>query len=905
MLSNEIKQYIQNAITKIREGNPSSILKAIEYINIAIDLLSSKSYNIALYNNVLTTDYIKDKYIACSTGEEVSQGDYCCTDYIALSDNINKLYYACNSFGYHVCAFYDENKQFIKGMTRTEIENSDKNYFEITPEMKYIRINSDYGNKLFSIYYKSQNPVNKNFEHESNQIYNVNTIIDMKAMDLKTGDIVNTLGYNTVNDGGCGTYDVMTFEEWIDKLPCDVKFARDVDDNNVVHPLKVDGYGNHLLNNGLVAKLRVEETTPEQWGAKGDGVTNDVIPFMHMCAQIKTGQITFGENKTYLFDLVNDEYLSDNPYRITMSGNMEGGQLYNKPIFANIHDLKINGNNSLIKLADNRFGSNGMGVLNIAGDIDNVEIYNCRFDGRGCTMTKSNKNSNHTIFYSKGYLASNDGMKLLHPRLNEDGTFKEPHIKNLHIHDCWFNDSGTIYKTAGDAGGDFILIINPYELDGLVIENNEFYNWGRWVFSIDLNGKGERLYNIKFKNNICHGANATNDNNEYIITAPDGIADEESWRWRALGWIDFESAKCFTNIEIDGNNVNASSGFAINGNSKVNENIYFTNNYWKHVGGGYPYSFYLWSGWGKNIIFDNNYLQIPAPTTGIAIDGLTFINNITNSGIRTNGIKGELIFKNNKKLSTSAKVNMWTSESRNPWIDNEYHDAYITFENNEGGISGALMDDEDISKPNNIHIRSMKDNYSNTWNLSAFNIDNFEFNPSQFDVSDSNDNTEKRVFGARFTKPLPSKRCGSGYYKEGDIIAESVKEWGVSSKNIFNRDIEIPTDHEFSYYHGGNFTTYCDWEKTDARIVCSKEGYIPNTFMDWSENCQVTQYSYITTEDNIYYIISISNNKTVNLIEKPTHTSGKAIIKAIKDNSEESATLVWLGKVGKCRLENI
>ena len=29
-----------NAITKIGEGNPSSILKAIEYINIAIDLLS-------------------------------------------------------------------------------------------------------------------------------------------------------------------------------------------------------------------------------------------------------------------------------------------------------------------------------------------------------------------------------------------------------------------------------------------------------------------------------------------------------------------------------------------------------------------------------------------------------------------------------------------------------------------------------------------------------------------------------------------------------------------------------------------------------------------------------------------------------------------------------------------------
>ena len=42
-----------------------------------------------------------------------------------------------------------------------------------------------------------------------------------------------------------------------------------------------------------------EEIEPEQWGVKGDGITNDCQAFTHMFAQIKTGKIVFRENATY------------------------------------------------------------------------------------------------------------------------------------------------------------------------------------------------------------------------------------------------------------------------------------------------------------------------------------------------------------------------------------------------------------------------------------------------------------------------------------------------------------------------------------------------------------------------------------------------------------------------------
>ena len=63
MLSNEIKQLILQSVNYLRQNTKVGITSAIEKINLAINLLSPKEYNIALYNNVLNTNYITDKFI--------------------------------------------------------------------------------------------------------------------------------------------------------------------------------------------------------------------------------------------------------------------------------------------------------------------------------------------------------------------------------------------------------------------------------------------------------------------------------------------------------------------------------------------------------------------------------------------------------------------------------------------------------------------------------------------------------------------------------------------------------------------------------------------------------------------------------------------------------------------------
>ncbi len=97
---------------------------------------------------------------------------------------------------------------------------------------------------------------------------------DLKNATVSNGDTVSTLGFYEANDGGGATY-------------------------TITNTGKIDGKFNIILNNGLIAQLKVNNNTilVDQLGAKGDGI-NDDVSFIQTAFDSKY-TVTFSPNKIY------------------------------------------------------------------------------------------------------------------------------------------------------------------------------------------------------------------------------------------------------------------------------------------------------------------------------------------------------------------------------------------------------------------------------------------------------------------------------------------------------------------------------------------------------------------------------------------------------------------------------
>ena len=673
--------------------------------------------------------------------------------------------------------------------------------------------------------------------------YEYSNISEIKKAKLKIGDIVKTKGYYEENDNGAAIYEIMSYEQWYKELPDDLKavaYETDQLGNPVWSKTIVDEYGNHTLENGLVAKIVNDDViTPEQWGCIGDGITDNTEQLIHLFAFTKSGYIKFKKNATYLMKsrAENRNGKSNNEYIWLMCGAVTGGASHGKPVMANINCVILDGNNCTIKINDNDFSqnTNDFGMFQFSGVIKNLEIKNFNFDGNGFSVLSENtRATNHTLVYLPSNMNAvqlNNGTGEIEPNIpNKD---KESEFSNVNIHDNYFKNSGTAIDTQ-DGGGDFILLINPKISHDVYIENNTFENWGRWVFSVDLGGEGECFENYKFNSNTC----IQNDDNRL-----------GNGKYRGLGWIDFESKKCWSNLEIKNNYVEGLNCFAINGAGKVSENITISGNTIKRIDrdykSAYPYMFEFYGVEMKNLNFENNNIEANGSYNfGYTLNNINIKNNTISSPIQFKGLYGDVIVDGNIKEDKGALIQILGLSIPTYINDSEKLKCKFSFINNEGGIEGArgqaaMFFNPDLPGKYSYIDIIIEGNKSKLFNIVAWDAENFQFDPSQVE-----DEVAFAVRGAKFTdctftKEVNNPVVGGGIYDKGNIITKTLNKCSRVEAAYF--------------YQKLNF-------KNNNILKCSKSGYLPTggefLLCDgdkvFRENMKVNKYDHIYNKGKLY-----------------------------------------------------
>mgnify|MGYP004514242877 FL=1 len=707
----------------------------------------------------------------------------------------------------------------------------------------------------------------------------INTINLLKRSNPKEGSLYITNGYMEENDGGEASYIIMSYDKWYEKLSVDLKaiaYRNDGLGNPIWSKTVVDECGNHTLDNNLVAVLiKGEINTPEQWGCVGDGITDNTEQLLHMFAHTKSGYIKFKENAKYLMKSrpKNRMGYSNNEYIWLMCGGFIAGSAHGKPVMANVDGVVLDGNGCTIEIAENDYcvGTNDFGIFEFGGFINNLEIKNFNFNGNGLTqlyyVNSDNKKvnirtTNHTIFYNPSNMNAvqlSNGRGEIKPEIPYKD--KEIVFSNIKIHNNNFYNSGTCVNTS-DGGGDFILLINPTSSENVFIEDNYFENWGRWVFSVDLGGSGERFYNYKFNRNIC----IQNDRNKL-----------NSGAYRGLGWIDFEARKCWTGLEVCNNTVQGLTGWAFNGNGKVSNNINVSNNKLvrndeRSYKSAYPYAFEWYSVYTKDLIFENNIIENGTIKLGLTIDSVKIIENkINGTSIGIHGLYGNILINGNicnqaqlvqiKSLNLPFYITDTTNEN---YVKPKERNCNFIFTNNTGGIEGGqgnsakIFDPNDVGKYSYIKL-TVKDNIMKKFNIIAWNIENFEFDPSQM-VS----GTVFSARGAKFTSPSYSLSVnnpvvGGGMWGSSEVVSKNI--------NVITRMEGSPYYSKLKISEGNTFKT-------------STSGYLPmnglflmaDSDLSYYNGRSVNKYDHVYTDTDLY--IACSSGK---LGEVLNHKGGKVV----------------------------
>lgn len=227
---------------------------------------------------------------------------------------------------------------------------------------------------------------------QSTALWCFDSVEDMKnATNLINGSYAETMGYYEINDGGKATYKITNVESETDYQ--------------------------EELENGLYANLIVKnEMCPEQFGAKGDGTTDDtnaIIKCLNNSKEIimnKTYKCAFGVNEiSNSFNLYGTGTIKLDKITFNETVNIEGIKF----IFDNVSNLGVtlNGNNSKVINCtfDNENINNKTVLLSINGNntiVENSSFLNNQ-DGRAGIMAISVNNCivKNCYFYKMGETA--------------------------------------------------------------------------------------------------------------------------------------------------------------------------------------------------------------------------------------------------------------------------------------------------------------------------------------------------------------------------------------------------------------------------------------------------------------------------------------------------------------------
>lgn len=430
------------------------------------------------------------------------------------------------------------------------------------------------------------------------------------------------------------------------------------------------GKNQQEINNSF---FNLGSTNVKDYGAKGDGITDDTLALMNACADFHTGVLYFPPGKYLIsYDTINPHFSERIPAGITGSKVMRAICLFglkNAVISGYGAEIFVRDQAKTILGYDSTFG-----ILQSIGNIENVYIQGLTFNGNAFNQPYAGVGNLVT-----NNLIRNHGLSFF----NDPAIPAEQRVFNgLYVRECVFKELGW-HDDRGldrDHGGDGILTFGIASIKNFYVEDNTFIDVGRWAVATDIYTNSQDFYeNLQInRNKFRNEKNITHANYPNIS--------------RNLGFFDLECVVSVKTLSICNNHLsNGRFGIAITGANSgdlLDMNLYDVNicgnrfvsnedvNKWYVLGFGTSVN----SGYRNfhNFVFANNTVSIKKQTTmdiflntKVRYINLQFSGNdiqVAERNVYTAAIlpKGKCIFLGNENNITHNNVTGLGFVSENP-----------------------------------------------------------------------------------------------------------------------------------------------------------------------------------------------------------------------------------------------